>query len=90
MGAEFDVLWSQLNGRRTAATAQARAAELQRSAADRAMRAYRAGETGLAELLSAHRVLADTVLAERMTHIDTLESDSRLRLDLHEIWDFDD
>ena len=90
LGAEFDVLWSQLNGRRTAATAQARAAELQRSAADRAMRAYRAGETGLAELLSAHRVLADAVLAERMTHIDTLESDSRLRLDLHEIWDFDD
>lgn len=90
LGAEFDVLWTQLNGRRAAATAQARAAELQRSAADRAMRAYRAGESGLAELLSAHRVLADVVLAERMTHIDTLESDSRLRLDLHEIWDFDD
>ena len=40
--------------------------------------------------LAARRVLAEAVLAERMSHIDTLESDSRLRLDLHEMWDFDD
>ena len=90
LGAEFDVLWSQLNGRRAAAVAQARAAALQRSATERAMRAYRAGESGLAELLTARRVLADAVLAERMARMDTLESDSRLRLDLHELWDFDD
>ena len=32
----------------------------------------------------------DAVLAERMARMDTLESDSRLRLDLHELWDFDD
>jgi hypothetical protein len=44
----------------------------------------------LADLLAARRVLAEAVLAERMSHIDTLESDSRLRLDLHEMWDFDD
>ena len=43
-----------------------------------------------AELLAARRVLADAVLAERMARVDTLESDSRLRLDLHELWDFDD
>lgn len=84
------MLWSQLNGRRAAAAAQVRAATLQRSATDRAMRAYRAGESGLAELLAARRVLADAVLAERMARVDTLESDSRLRLDLHEFWDFDD
>ena len=90
LGAEFDVLWSQLSGRRATAAAQARAATLQRSAADRAMRAYRAGESGLADLLAARRVLADAVLAERMARVDALESDSRLRLDLHEIWDFDD
>lgn len=90
LGAEFDVLWIQLNGRRAAAAAQVRAATLQRSATDRAMRAYRAGESGLAELLAARRVLADAVLAERMARVDTLESDSRLRLDLHELWDFDD
>lgn len=90
LGAEFDVLWSQLSGKHATATAQARAATLLRSAADRAMRAYRAGESGLADLLAARRVLADAVLAERMARVDTLESDSRLRLDLHEIWDFDD
>lgn len=90
LGAEFDVLWSQLKGKRAAATAQAQTVTLQRSATDRAMRAYRAGESGLADLLAARRVLAEAVLAERMSHIDTLESDSRLRLDLHEMWDFDD
>ena len=90
LGAEFDVLWSQLGGKRAAAQAQARAAALQRSAADRALRAYRAGESGLSELLAVRRVLADAVLAERLARSDALESDSRLRLDLHELWDFDD
>ena len=90
LGAEFDVLWSQLGGKRAAAQAQARAAALQRSAADRALRAYRAGESGLSELLAVRRVLADALLAERLARSEALESDSRLRLDLHELWDFDD
>lgn len=90
LGAEFDVLWSQLGGKRAAAQAQAQAAALQRSAADRALRAYRAGESGLSELLAVRRVLADAVLAERLARSEALESDSRLRLDLHELWDFDD
>ena len=90
LGAEFDVLWSQLGGKRAAAQAQARAAALQRSAADRALRAYRAGESGLSELLTVRRVLADALLAERLARSEALESDSRLRLDLHELWDFDD
>ncbi|MEX8193717.1 TolC family protein [Comamonas guangdongensis] len=90
LGAEFDVLWSQLGGKRAAALAQARAAALQRSAADRALRAYRAGESGLSELLAVRRVLADALLAERLARSEALESHSRLRLDLHELWDFDD
>lgn len=90
LGAEFDVLWSQLSGKRAAAQAQAKAAELQRSAADRALRAYRAGESGLSELLAVRRTLADALLAERLARSDALESDSRLRLDLHQMWDFDD
>lgn len=90
LGAEFDVLWSQLGGKRAAAQAQARAAALQRSAADRALRAYRAGESGLSELLAVRRVLADALLAERLARSEALESHSRLRLDLHELWDFDD
>jgi hypothetical protein len=36
------------------------------------------------------RALADTMLAERAAVVDTLEADSRLRLDLHQLWDFDD
>ncbi len=90
LGAEFDVLWSQLEGRRAAAQAQAAAAALQRSTAERALRAYRAGESGLAELLAVRRTLADALLAERLARSEALESDSRLRLDLHWLWDFDE
>lgn len=90
LGAEFDVLWNLLAGRRAAALAQAQAAALQQGAADRALRAYRAGESGLTELLAVRRTLADAMLAERMARSDALEADSRLQLDLHMLWDFDD
>jgi hypothetical protein len=36
------------------------------------------------------RALAEAVLAERLARSEALEGDSRLRLDLHELWDFDD
>ncbi|MGT2492509.1 hypothetical protein ACU4GD_23185 [Cupriavidus basilensis] len=42
------------------------------------------------ELLIIRRALADTTLAERVAVVDALEADSRLRLDLHRMWDFDD
>lgn len=90
LGAEFDVLWSLLAGKRAAAQAQARAATLQQGAADRALRAYRTGESGLTELLAVRRTLAEALLAERLARSEALEGDSRLRLDLHELWDFDD
>lgn len=90
LGAEFDVVWNLLAGKRAAAQAQARAATLQQGAADRALRAYRAGESGLTELLAVRRALAEAVLAERLARSEALEGDSRLRLDLHELWDFDD
>ncbi|HBD32481.1 MAG TPA: metal transporter, partial [Cupriavidus sp.] len=70
--------------------AQTEAATLQRTASDRATRAYRAGESGLQELIVVRRNLADAMLAERLATVDVLESDTRLKLDLHRMWDFDD
>ncbi|GAB7541570.1 TolC family protein [Cupriavidus sp. 8B] len=90
IGAEFEVLYRGLEGKRAAAVAQAEALAMQRSAAARTGRAYKAGETGLSELLMVRRALADTTLAERVALVDALEADSRLRLDLHRMWDFDD
>ncbi|WP_414706809.1 TolC family protein [Ralstonia sp. UBA689] len=90
LSAEFDVLYRNLQGKRATAQAQLEAAMLQKSASDRATRAYRAGESGLAELLAARRSLADALLAERLARVDVLEADSRLQLDLHRMWDFDD
>ena len=90
LGAEFDVLYGNLQGKRTSTQAQMEAATLQRSASDRATRAYRAGESGLTELLAARRSLAEALLAERLARVDLLEADSRLQLDLHRMWDFDD
>nr|WP_228772603.1 TolC family protein [Cupriavidus necator] len=90
IGAEFEVLYGGLEGKRAAAKALSEALALQRSAAERTGRAYKAGETSLSELLMIRRALADTMLAERAVVVDTLEADSRLRLDLHQLWDFDD
>ncbi|EKZ97902.1 heavy metal cation tricomponent efflux outer membrane porin NimC, partial [Cupriavidus sp. HMR-1] len=90
LGAEFDVLYRNLSGKRAAAAAQTEAATLQRTASDRATRAYRAGESGLQELIVVRRNLADALLAERLANVDVLESDTRLKLDLHRMWDFDD
>ena len=90
LGAEFDVQYRSLLGKRSTAQAQAEAANLQRAASDRATRAYRAGESGLAELLAVRRSLADALLAERLARVDALEADSRLNLDLHRMWDLDD
>lgn len=90
LGAEFDVLYLNLSGKRAAAVAQTEAATLQRTASERATRAYRAGESGLPELIAVRRSLADALLAERLASVDVLESDSRLKLDLHRMWDFDD
>jgi len=90
IGAEFEVLYGGLEGKWAAARALSEALALQRSAAERTGRAYKAGETSLSELLMIRRALADTMLAERAAVVDTLEADSRLRLDLHQLWDFDD
>uniref|UniRef100_UPI003F49AD3D TolC family protein n=1 Tax=Cupriavidus yeoncheonensis TaxID=1462994 RepID=UPI003F49AD3D len=90
LGTEFDVQYRNLLGRRSSAQAQAEAASLQRTASDRATRAYRAGESGLAELLAVRRTLAEALLAERLARVDALEADSRLSLDLHRMWDLDD
>ncbi|WP_011301764.1 TolC family protein [Cupriavidus necator] len=90
LGTEFDVQYRNLLGKRSTAQAQAEAARLQRIASDRATRAYRAGESGLAELLAVRRSLAEALLAERLARVDALEADSRLRLDLHQMWDLDD
>lgn len=90
LGAEFDVLYRNLSGKRAAAVAQTEAATLQRTTSERATRAYRTGESGLPELIAVRRSLADALLAERLASVDVLESDSRLKLDLHRMWDFDD
>ncbi|WP_454727601.1 MULTISPECIES: TolC family protein [Cupriavidus] len=90
IGAEFDALYQGLAGKRAAAVALSEALALQRSAAARTGRAYQAGEAGLSELLMVRRALADTTLAERTAMVDALEADSRLRLDLHRMWDFDE
>lgn len=90
LGAEFDVLYGNLQGKRASAQAQMEAVTLQKSASDRATRSYRAGESGLTELLATRRSLAEALLAERLARVDLLEADSRLKLDLHRMWDFDD
>lgn len=90
VAAQFDALWFDLLGRQSSAEALASAAQQQGSAAERMEKAYLLGEAGISELLQARRLVADSRLAAQAARLDLLEADLRLRLDLHEIWDFDD
>lgn len=83
-GASFDVLARSVVGLEQAARAQQTALTLDQSAADRAARAYAAGEIGVGQLLIVRRGLAETTLAARTAIVNALEAQQKLRLDMHQ------
>lgn len=84
VGAEFDVLVRSVTGLEQAARAHQSALALDRSAAERAGRAYAAGEIGIGQLLVVRRGLSDTSLSTNSALVDAVEARERLRLELHE------
>ena len=58
-------------------------------AADMTARAYQLGEGNLNDLLTARRLANEAQLAARLSQLDALELHYRLRLDAHQLWDFD-
>ncbi len=84
VGAEFDVLVRTVTGLDQAARAHQAALALDQSAADRAGRAYAAGEISIGQLLVVRRGLSETSLATYAALVDALEAREKLRLELHQ------
>jgi len=57
-------------------------------AADMTARAYQLGEGQLEDLLTAQRQANEAALGARLSQLEALEANYRLRLDAHRLWDF--
>ena len=68
-------------------SAQAAARRLAQ-AADMTARAYPLGEGQLEDLLTARRQANEAALGARLSQLEALEANYRLRLDAHRLWDF--
>lgn len=65
------------------------AAERLARAADMTARAYQLGEGSLSDLLLARRQAHEAQLAATLARLEARERHARLRLDAHQLWDFD-
>ena len=86
---EFERLWSQMMSRKTAAETLLASAKTQNEAAQAAEKAYVLGEGTISDLIAARKAANENQLSADLMRLDALESYYRMRLDLHEIWDFD-
>jgi len=86
---EFERLWSQMMSRKVAAETLLDSAKTQNDAAQAAEKAYVLGEGSISDLIAARKAANENQLSADLMRLDALESYYRMRLDLHEIWDFD-
>lgn len=86
---EFDQLWSQMVSRKSAAETLMESSRIQNKAAQAAERAYVLGEGSIYDLIAARKAANENQLTADLMRLDALESYYRIRLDLHQIWDFD-
>ena len=89
VSSEFDNLWQQVISRRLAAEALKDSAKNQNEAAIKAEKAYVLGEGTISDLIMARKTANETQLYADMMTLDALEAYYRLKLDMHEMWDFD-
>ena len=65
------------------------AANIQNKAAVAAEKAYVLGEGSISDLIAARKAANENQLAADLMRLDALETYYRVKLDLHQIWDFD-
>ena len=90
LSASFDSMWAQFQHKREAAQSLQLAAQRQALAADKARKAYALGEGSMADVLQIARTASDNLYAAQRMRIDVVELLALIRLDLHQIWDFDE
>lgn len=87
--AVFEGLWTTYQNKRNAATQLRSAAQRQALAADKSLKAYSLGEGSLADALLIGRMASDNLHAAQRMQLEVAELLALIRLDLHEMWDFD-
>ena len=90
LGAMFDNMWIQFQHKRTAANNLKSAAQRQAVAAEKSVKAYTLGEGSLSDVLLIARMASDNLNAAERMQLEVLELLAMIRLDLHQIWDFDE
>jgi hypothetical protein len=88
--ATFEGLWVAYQNKRNASEQLKSAAQRQALAADKSLKAYSLGEGSLADVLLIARMASDNLHAAQRMQLDVAELYALIRLDLHEMWDFDE
>lgn len=86
---DFEKLWQDVASKKSAALSLKEAALIQNQAASKAQKAYVFGEGTIADLIYSRKIANETQAASELMLLDAFQAYYRLRLDLHEIWDFD-
>jgi hypothetical protein len=90
LGAMFDSMWIQFQHKRTAADNLKSAAQRQALASEKSVKAYTLGEGSLSGVLLIARLASDNLNAAERMQLEVVELLALIRLDLHQIWDFDE
>jgi cobalt-zinc-cadmium efflux system outer membrane protein len=90
LGAMFDSMWIQFQLKRKAADNLKSAAQRQALAAEKSVKAYTLGEGRLSDLLLIARMASDNLNAAERMQLEVVELLALIRLDLHQVWDFDE
>lgn len=86
----FEGLWLAYQNKRRAAEQLQSAAQRQARAAEQSLKAYSLGEGTLADVLLISRMASDNLYAAQRMQLEVAELLAQIRLDLHDIWDFDE
>jgi outer membrane protein TolC len=89
-GAAFDGMWASYQNKRSAAEQLKSAAQRQALAAEKSLKAYSLGEGSMADVLLISRMASDNLHAAQRLQLEVVQLLALIRLDLHEMWDFDE
>lgn len=90
LSASFDTTLAQYQHKRLAAAQLQWAAQTQALAAEKSRTAFSLGEHSMSDMLTIARVANDNRLAADLMRVEVIELLASVRLDLHEMWDFDE
>ena len=90
LGSNFEAMWIQFQHKRKAAEDLKSAAQRQAFVLDKSIKAYSLGESSLSDVLMIARMASDNLNASERMHLEVVELLALIRLDMHQIWDFDE